>query len=80
MSLVTKDSHFIFGGTLNEQIYGVAMGSSLDPTLVNTFLVYLTKKKKKKKKKRLERCPLEYRSFYHEGTLMIHFYLIHQNI
>ena len=33
LSLATKDSHFIFGGTLYKQIDGVAMGSSLGPTL-----------------------------------------------
>ena len=40
LSLATKDSHFIFDGTLYKQIDGVAMGCLLGPTLANTFLVY----------------------------------------
>ena len=40
LSLVTKDSHFIFEGTLYKQIDGVAVGSPLDPTLANAILVY----------------------------------------
>ena len=38
LSLATKDSHFIFDGTLYKQIDGVAMGSHLDPALANNFL------------------------------------------
>ena len=55
LSLATKDSHFIFDGTLYKQIDSVAMGSSLGPTLANAFLVY-------HKKNWLENCPLKYRS------------------
>ena len=40
LSLATKESHFIFDGTLQKQIDGVAMGSPLGLTLANTFLVY----------------------------------------
>ena len=40
LSLTTKDSHFIFDGTLYKQINGVSMGSLLGPTLANAFLVY----------------------------------------
>ena len=40
LSLATKDSHFIFDGTLYKQIDGVAMGPPLGPTLANTCLVY----------------------------------------
>ena len=40
LSLATKDSHFIFNGTLYKQIDGVAMGSPLGPTLADAFLVY----------------------------------------
>ena len=36
-SLATKDSHFVFDGTLYEQIDGVALGSPLGPTLVMPF-------------------------------------------
>ena len=39
LSLETKDSHFIFDGTLDEQI-DVIMGSTLGPALANAFLVY----------------------------------------
>ena len=40
LSLATKDSHFIFDGTLYKQIDGVAMGCLLGHTLAHTFLVY----------------------------------------
>ena len=40
VSLATKESHFIFDGTLYKQIDGVAMGSSPGPTLADAFLVY----------------------------------------
>ena len=53
LSLATKDSHFIFDGTLYKQIDGVAMGSPLGPTLANAFLVY-------HEKNWLEQCPVEY--------------------
>ena len=55
LSLATKDSHFIFDGTLYKQIDGVAMSSTLGATLANAFLVY-------HEKNWLEHCPLEYRS------------------
>ena len=58
LSLATKDSHFIFHGTLYKQINGVAMGSPLGPTLANAFLVY-------HKKNWLEHCSLEYRPLYY---------------
>ena len=58
MSLATKDSHFIFDGTLYKQIDGVAMGSPLGPTLANAFLVY-------HEKNWLEHCPVEYRPSYY---------------
>ena len=58
LSLATKDSHFIFEGTLYKQIDGMAMGFPLSPILANAFLVY-------HKKKWLEHCPLEYRLLYY---------------
>ena len=58
LSLVTKDSHFIFDGTLYKQIDGVAMGSPLGPTLANAFLVY-------HKKNWLKHCPVQYRPLYY---------------
>ena len=58
LSLATKDSHFIFDGTLYKQIDGVAMGSPLGPTLANAFLVC-------HEKNWLEHCPLEYKPLYY---------------
>lgn len=37
LSLATKESHFIFDGTLCKQVDGVAMVSTLGPTLANAF-------------------------------------------
>ena len=62
LSVATKDSHFIFDGTLFKQIDGVTMGSPLGPTLANAFLVY-------HKKNWLERCPLEYRPLYYRRNV-----------
>ena len=58
LSLATKDSHFIFDGTLYKQIDGPATGFALGPTLANAFLVY-------HEKNWLEHCPLEYRPLYY---------------
>ena len=58
LSLATKYSHFIFDGTLYNQIDGVAMGPPLGPTLPNTFLIY-------QEKNWLEHCPVEYRPLYY---------------
>ena len=56
--MATKDSHFIFDGTLYKQIDGAAMGFPLGPTLANAFFVY-------HKKNWLEHCPVEYRPLYY---------------
>ena len=58
LSLATKDSHFIFDGTLHKQIDGVAMGSPQSDTLANAFLVC-------HEKNWLENCPVEYRPLYY---------------
>ena len=58
LSLATKNSHFIFNGTLYKQIDGVAMGSPLGPTSANAFLVY-------HEENWLEHCPVEYRPLYY---------------
>ena len=58
MSLTSKDSYFIFDGTHDKQIDGLAMGSSWGPTLADTILVY-------HKKNWLEPCPLEDRPYYY---------------
>ena len=44
LSLVTAESYFIFYGEYYKQLDGVAMGSSLGPTLANAFLCYHEKK------------------------------------
>ena len=58
LSLATKDSHFIFDGTLYKQIDKVAIGSTLGPTLANAFLFYHDKNW-------MERSLVEYRPFYY---------------
>ena len=40
LPLATKDSHFIFDGTLYKHVSGVALSSLLGPALANAFLVY----------------------------------------
>ena len=74
LSLATKDSHFVFDGTLYKQIDGVAMGFPLGPTLANAFLVYHKKIGLNIVKWNIDRYTIV-------GTLMIYlFYLIQQNI
>ena len=70
LSLATKDSHFIFDGTLYKQIDGVTMGPpSLGPTLANAFLVYKKKIGLNVVHWNIDHCTIE-------GTLMIYlFYL-----
>ena len=58
LSLSTKNSNFIFDGTLYKQIDGVAMAPPLDPTLANAFLVC-------HEKNWLEHCPVEHRPLYY---------------
>ena len=60
LSLATKESHFIFDGTLYKQIDGGAMGSSPGPTLADASLFY-------HEKNWYEHCPLEYRPLYYRG-------------
>ena len=38
LTLVTKESNFLFDRELYRQVDGVAMGSPLGPTLTNIFL------------------------------------------
>ena len=40
LTYATKSSYFLFNGVYYSQIYGVAMGSPLGPTLANLFLAY----------------------------------------
>ena len=41
LSFYSKESYFLFNGKLYKQVNGIAMGSSLGPTLDNAFLVHL---------------------------------------
>jgi hypothetical protein len=54
LDLATSNSSFIFGGSLFEQIDGVAMGSPLGPTLANAFLCHY-------EKIWLENCRIEFK-------------------
>ena len=40
LTLVTKESNFLFDRELYRQVDGVAMGSPLGPTLANIFLCH----------------------------------------
>ena len=51
---------FVFSGVYYKQIDGVAMASSLEPTLTNLFLVY-------HERKWLESCPIQFRPKYYRG-------------
>ena len=56
LSLATKESYFIFNGILWKQKDGVAMDSSLGPTLANAFLCFY-------ERKWLEKCPQNLNQF-----------------
>ena len=43
LKLAITESYFIFDNKLYKQIDGLAMGSPLDPTLVNVFLCHYEK-------------------------------------
>ena len=58
LSLVTKDSRFIFNGTLYKQINGVDIGSPLVLNLANVLLVC-------HEKNWVEHCSVEYRPLYY---------------
>ena len=53
LTVAAYESFFIFDGEYCTQIDGVAMGSSLGPTLANAFLCHF-------EKKWLSECPVEY--------------------
>ena len=40
LSLVTKESYVLFNNILYKQIYGVTMGSPLEPSIANAFLAH----------------------------------------
>ena len=40
LTLTTKESCFLFGGELYQQVDGAAMASFLDPTLANIFFIF----------------------------------------
>ena len=54
LEIAVKESVFIFGDQLYQQIDGVAMGSPLGPTLANTFLCF-------HEKNWLNECPIEFK-------------------
>ena len=58
LSLATKELHFIFNGQLYKQVDGVAMGSTLAPTLANAFLVHF-------EKNWLQSCDSDFKSHYY---------------
>ena len=73
LSLATKESYFIFNGILWKQKDGVAMDSSLGPTLANAFLCFY-------ERKWLEKCPPEFKPVFIEYMLMIFLFYSNQPI
>ena len=73
LSLVTKESYFIFNGKLYKQVNGVAMGSPLGPILANAFLVYF-------EKNWLLNCLSVFKPHYYRGYVDIFFCSPHLNI
>ena len=67
-------SYFIFNELFYKQIDGVAMGSSLGPTLANAFLCFY-------EKKWLEHCPEEFKPVYYRLYVDVFlFYSDHKTI
>ena len=60
LSLATRESYFTFSNISYKQIGGVAMGSTLGPSLANAFLTH-------HEKNWLDRCPLDCRPLYYRG-------------
>ena len=58
LSLATKESYFIFNEKPYKQVDGVAMGSSLGPTLANAFLVHFEKSWS-------QNCPSDFKPHYY---------------
>ena len=58
LSLETKKSHFVFNGKFYKQVDGVAIGSPLDLTLNDAFLVYF-------EKNWLQNCPSDFKPLYY---------------
>ena len=58
LSLATQESYFIFNDVLYKQKDGVAMGSSLGPTMANVFLPFY-------EIKWLEQCPKEFKPVFY---------------
>ena len=58
LSLAIIESYFVLNNILYKQIVGVAMGSSLRPSLINAFLAH-------HEQNWLDSFPLEYRPFYY---------------
>ena len=58
LSLPTQELYFIFNDVLYKQKDGVAMGSSLGPTMANVFLSFY-------EVKWLEQCPMEFKPVFY---------------
>ena len=57
-TVTVKSSCFVFNNVYDKQIYGVAVASSLGPTIANLFLVYY-------KNMSLDICPLQFKPKYY---------------
>ena len=64
LSFATKESYFIFNRQVYKQVDGVAMGSTLGPTLANAFLVHF-------EKNWLQNCPSDFKPHYCWGYVNI---------
>ena len=89
MSDVVKESFFVFDNSLYHQIDGVAMGSSLRPTLANAFLCHYEKEwldsspnkfKSKLYKKYLDDIFVMFRSRNHVKNFVDYMNTKHPNI
>ena len=59
LSLATKESYFIFNGKLYKQVDGLAVRSTLGPTLANAFLVHFGKNW-------LQNCSSDFKPHYYQ--------------
>ena len=62
LSLAAKESYFISNKKLYKQVYGVAMGSPLGPTLASAFLEHF-------EKNWLQNCPSVFKPHYYRLTI-----------
>ena len=64
LELATKNTFFLFNGTLYEQVDGVVMDSPCCPTLANIFLCHY-------EKIWLEECPAEFRPIIYKRYVLL---------